>query len=345
LIFSFLLFGAGCNQHYGKILLNSPNENLRFSLGIDQGYPSYSVNYRDHVLIKDSPLSLVFKETGEFGRNLRIYKPRYRTIDESYNLVVGKTKTARNFCNEVTIPLIEKVNPFRRINIVIRTFNDGIAFRYEFQEQQKLTSFSLVSENSTFKFTENPAVLTLFRPDFCTSHEGLYSKLSFNSKKNDTLMDIPVLFDFQGIYMAITEAALVDYAGMYLVKKGGVLTGELSPLPRQGGICVKAGFPSKSLWRVMMISDRIGDLFESDILTNLNEPCKIEDTSWIKPGKATWPWWNGSVVGDSTITAGNNFETNKYYIDFCARNGIEYHSVVIQWSFSSNSIVIPLFLH
>jgi alpha-glucosidase len=78
----------------------------------------------------------------------------------------------------------------------------------------------------------------------------------------------------------------------------------------------------------MLISDRIGDLFESDILTSLNEPCKIEDTSWIKPGKATWPWWNGTIVGDSTITPGNNFETNKYYIDFCARNGIEYHSVV-----------------
>ncbi len=65
-----------------------------------------------------------------------------------------------------------------------------------------------------------------------------------------------------------------------------------------------------------------------DILTNLNEPCKIKDTKWIKPGKTTWPWWNGTVVGDLTITRGNNFETNKYYIDFCSRNGLEYHSVV-----------------
>jgi alpha-glucosidase len=328
LVLSVFLFCTGCQEHFGKILLNSPNGNLRFSFGTDQGYPSYSVNFRDHILIKDSPLSLVFKESGKFGQNLVIGKPVYKMIDESYFLVVGKTKTARNFCNEVSIPLIEKVSPSRRINIVIRAFNDGIAFRYEFPDQEKWKSFSLISENSSFKFTDDPTVLTLFRPDFCTSHEGLYSKLSFSSIKNDTLMDIPALFDFHGIYMAITEAALVDYAGMYLVKRDGVLTGELSPLPSNNGICVIADFPHKSPWRVMMISDLIGDLFESDILTNLNEPCKIEDTSWIKPGKATWPWWNGSVVEDKAITPGNNFETNKYYIDFCSRNGIEYHSVV-----------------
>jgi alpha-glucosidase len=76
-----------------------------------------------------------------------------------------------------------------------------------------------------------------------------------------------------------------------------------------------------------MISDRIGALVESNLLTNLSPPCKIDDLSWIKPGKTTWPWWNGNVIPDS-IPGGNNFETNKYYIDFCARNNIEFHSVV-----------------
>ena len=76
-----------------------------------------------------------------------------------------------------------------------------------------------------------------------------------------------------------------------------------------------------------MISDQIGSLIASNILTNLNEPCKIEDTSWIKPGKTTFTWWNGNVVPDTTFLGGNNFPTNKYYIDFVARNGLDYHSI------------------
>ena len=77
-----------------------------------------------------------------------------------------------------------------------------------------------------------------------------------------------------------------------------------------------------------MISDRIGALIESNILTDLNEPCKIKDPSWIKPGKTTFPWWNGNVLPDTINAPGNNFVTAQYYIDFCARNGLEYHSVV-----------------
>jgi alpha-glucosidase len=77
-----------------------------------------------------------------------------------------------------------------------------------------------------------------------------------------------------------------------------------------------------------MISDRLGALIESNILTSLNEPCKLKDVSWIKPGKTTFPWWNGNVVPDTLNAPGNNFVTNQYYIDFCARNGLEYHSVV-----------------
>ena len=309
-------------------VLKSPDGKLAFSLRIIDGYPNYSVLLKGKIVIADSRLSLKFKESGEFGKDLYISSPVYRKIDETYNLIVGKTKTARNFCNEATIILEEQKDPRRRVLLVVRAFNDGIAFRYEFPRQDKWKSFLLTSENTSFNIAGNPKVLTLFRENFTTSHEGLYTHLLYNEIKADTLMDMPALFDFQGIYVAITEAELVDYAGMYLTKRNGTLMSRLSPLPGQQKVCVKASLPHKSPWRVMMISERIGDLFESDILTSLNEPCKIEDTSWIKPGKATWPWWNGTVVGDSTITPGNNFETNKYYVDFCARNNLEYHSVV-----------------
>jgi len=372
---SFLISNPGCRNDNGHkdvekstIEIKSPGGQIRYTFRITNGYPAYSVSYKDKLLVQDSRLSLEFKETGEFGRDLILRKPRYRKIDETYNLIVGKTKTARNFCNELTVPLVEKNAPFRRINLVIRAFNDGIAFRYEFPGQEQWKSFLMTEENSTFKLSGDPLVLALFRPHFQTSHEGLYNHLRFHEIKQDTLIDLPVLIDFQGIYMAITEAALVDYAGMYLVKKDSLLVSELSPLPGQEDmsssgktmislpgqdeknstglegkslqspdgknseyretIRVKATLPHKSPWRVMLISDRMSDLFESNILTSLNEPCKIVDTSWIKPGKATWPWWNGTVVGDPAVRPGNNFETNKYYIDFCARHNLEYHSVV-----------------
>ena len=86
-------------------------------------------------------------------------------------------------------------------------------------------------------------------------------------------------------------------------------------------------FPHRTPWRVLSVADRVGGLLETNILTSLNEPCKIEDTSWIKPCRTTFTWWNGNVVPDSTFSPGNNFETNKYYIDFAARNGLDAHGI------------------
>lgn len=139
-------------------------------------------------------------------------------------------------------------------------------------------------------------------------------------------MDMPALFEFPNqVFMAVTEASVRDYAGMYLWKENNMLYGKLSPRPGQEKIKVEAGFPHPSPWRVMMIGNRVGALIESNILTNLNEPCKIGDTSWIQPGKTTFTWWNGNMVPDTTFSPGNNFATNKYYIDFAADNNLQFH--------------------
>ncbi|MDX1545258.1 MAG: glycoside hydrolase family 97 catalytic domain-containing protein, partial [Christiangramia sp.] len=130
------------------------------------------------------------------------------------------------------------------------------------------------------------------------------------------------------VYLSITEASLRDYAGMYLKKKEGFLETQLSPLPGQDQIKVRAEIPHHTPWRVIMIGDEPGDLIESNILTSLNEPSKLEDTSWIKPGKTSFHWWNGDIVPDTTFAPGINFKTNKYYIDFCAKHNIQYHSVI-----------------
>ena len=315
-------------QAVNPIQLTSPDRQLVFSFHQGNDHISYSVIYKGKAIIGDSPISLQFKETGEFGSKVSVQKTVLKQIDETYELVVGKIKNARNFCNELTIPMVGKDVLHRQINLVVRAYNDGLAFRFVFPKQDKWKSFILTDESTGFNIEGNPNVLALLLPNYTSSHEGLYTGVSLEELRSDTLVDMPALFDCQGVYMAITEAALDDYAGMYLTKHDGHLVSILSPLPGQKEIKVKASLPHKSPWRVMLISDRIGDLLESNIITNLNEPCKIEDVSWIKPGKATWPWWNGTVVADSTVLKGNNFETNKYYIDFCARNGIEYHSVV-----------------
>ena len=319
------------NSSYSQknIKLGSPDRRIQFVFRLKDKAPAYSVSFKGKPVIENSGLSLNFLETGLFKQNLKIGNPVFREAVESYELIVGKNKSVNHPFKEVIIPLEETKTPFRKINLIVRAFNDGLAFRYEFPQQKNWTSYSLTEENSDFNIVGNPKLLTLFLPGYTTSHEGEYSSLSLSEVKEDTLMDMPTLFEFPGqTYLAITEAALVDYAGMYLSKHNGVLTSKLSPLPAQSEVKVKARLPHRTPWRVMMISDRIGALLESNILTSLNEPSKIEDVSWIKPGKTTFPWWNGSIIPDTTFAPGNNFENNQYYIDFCARNGIEYHSVV-----------------
>jgi len=311
-----------------NVQLGSPNGSIIISFKLVNKSPMYSVSFKGKTLIDYSLLSLKFDD-GTFDNNLKLGKPVFRDTVENYELVTGKTKQVHAHYKEATIPLEETVSPFRKINIVVRAFDDGIAFRYVLPQQNNWSSFSLLEENTIFKLSGDPTVHTLFLENYTTSHEGVYSSLPLSRVKEDTLMDMPTLFDFQGnVYLAITEAALVDYAGMYLSKHEGVLTTKLSPLPDQKNIKVKAALPHQSPWRVLMISDRIGSLIESNMVTTLNEPCKIKDVSWIKPGKTTFPWWNGNVVPDTLNAPGNNFVTAQYYIDFCARNNIEYHCVV-----------------
>jgi len=310
-----------------SVQVASPDGRIRFTVSMEGELPSYQVTYKNQELIGNSPLSITF-DNGTFGKQLKINKPVYSTKEETYELIVGKSKTVHSVSKEVIIPLEETLAPFRKINLVVRAFNDGVAFRYEFPEQKGWDSYVMYDEHTTFHLKGDPKALTMFLPSYQTSHEATYTHAPFSELKEKNLMDMPVLFEFPNqVFMSITEAAVRDYAGMYLWKEAGQLTGKLSPNLQNEQIKVVADLPHQSPWRVLMISDRVGALIESDILTNLNEPCKIEDTSWIKPGKTTFTWWNGNVVPDTTFLGGNNFETNKYYIDFAARNGLDFHSV------------------
>ncbi len=117
---------------------------------------------------------------------------------------------------------------------------------------------------------------------------------------------------------------------MSLIRKNvdkNILSCSLTSWPEDVTIKVKSTAPHRTPWRVIMIGENPGVLIESNIIINLNDPCALTDISWIKPGKTTWPWWNGHVVKDKNFDGGMNYETMKYYIDFAAENNIPYHSL------------------
>lgn len=323
------LFFSVAAPAQNKIQLSSPDTRLIFTFNLERDGPVYSVSFKGKDIVEASKLSLSFLKGGMFAKDLKTGKPVYREGEEKYSLIVGKNKEVSDRYKEVTIPLEEQGGNGRRIDLVARVFNDGLAFRYVFPEQKNWTSYELTEENTTFNLAGNPKLLTAFEANYVSPHEALHEFLPFSKVKPDTLMDVPTLIEFPGgIFMAITEADLVDYAGMYLMKQQGVLVSKLSPLPGRHEIKVKATLPHRTPWRVMLVGDRIGTLIESNVITSLNEPNKIEDLSWIKPGKSTWPWWNGNILPDTNFMPGLNFEFNKYYIDFCAQNNIEYHSIL-----------------
>lgn len=324
--FSFFCFLSASAQQ--SAVVSSPDGKLKFVLNVTPDAVSYDVSYKKQILVDNSLLGFNF-DNGDFGRDLQTGKVQRRKIDETYPLVVGKVSIARNHCNEILVPLQEKSAPRRLINLVVRAFNDGIAFRYEFPEQNEWNSFIIYDEKTQFNLSENPTALLMYLPGYVNSHEGVYTRVKYDRIAKKRLIEMPVTLEFDNnVFLSITEAAIRDYAGMYLVKEKDKLLGKLSPRLGQEKIKVQISeFPHRTPWRVISVADRVGGLLESNILTSLNEPCKIEDTSWIKPCRTTFTWWNGNVVPDSTFSPGNNFDTNKYYIDFAARNGLDAHGI------------------
>ena len=326
LIPTLLFFSSLLNAQ--SIVLKSPDGRLETRVRIDKDGIFYNVAYERNAVMNWSRLSLIIDDK-PLQRNFTISKPIYRDTVETYDLVIGKASHVESHYKEARIRLREKDAPHKIVALVFRSFNEGIAFRYEFIGSDAGPMLQLNDEKDEFRFAEDPVAKVLPLPNFTSSHEGFYTTSSLQKIADDQLLDMPALFQFKnGINIAITEAALLDYAGMYLVKEGGVLRSKLSPLPNKPSMIVVAKYPHKSPWRVIMVGHDVGDFISSNMLTTLSPPCKIKDTNWITPGKTTFPWWNGNVTTDTLNAPGNNFVTQKYFIDFCKRSGIQFHSVV-----------------
>ena len=327
-IIAFLL-ALTCASTYGQqITITSPNKKLSATVRLTKDGIRYQLMRENKMVIQWSKLSLTL-DGNEFSSNLTFPKPKINDVWDKYDQRIGKASHVESHSTELVIALKQKDLPHTQINLVFRAFDEGIAFRYEMISRDQSDSFLLHDEHDEFRLAGNPTAKVLPLPNYTSSHEGFYTTDSFNDLPSHQLLDMPALFQLEdGTFVAITEAALLDYAGMYLMKENGVLRSKLSPLPNDSLTKVKGKFPHRSPWRVVMISRNIGDFMSSNILTTLCPASRIADESWIKRGKTTFPWWNGNVVPDTLNAPGNNFITQKYYIDFCARAGIEYHSVV-----------------
>ncbi len=322
-LLSVLQLSAG-----NSVKVTSPDRKIAMTFCTEKGQLQYRLEFRNKEIITKSSCGLQ-TEKGFVGSDVRLGKAVYRKGCEEYDLVVGKKSHVSSPWCEALVPLTDGGGNGLSLSLQIRVFDDAAAYRLIFKSNNAADgTIRIANERMDLNPVGNPTATTMFFDSFINTHEAPYVRKHIDNLNEDRLMDLPVHFEFpDGTNLAFTEADVRNYAGMYLVRKDGRLTSRLSPRlddPRYSVILDKEG---KTPWRVFMVADRPGTLMESTVLTSLCEPCRIEDCSWIKPGKTTFPWWNDTQLPDTTFQAGNNFLTNKYYIDFAADNGLEYHSV------------------
>ena len=337
---SLLPFGAPCAR--GEVISSEPAEaaspdgRCRIELLVGKvenapGAPMVRVTFKGRPVLLPSPVQIDLADGARLGTDTVVESSTTAEIQSEFRQHPGKRSRVVDRCREVVIHLRERAVPARRWQIVLRAYDDGVAFRYRLPAQEGWPSLVLSDERVVLNLPDDAIATALPLNGFTTSYEKRYEKKLVRQLPGDWLLGLPLLLELPGTgWAAITEANLTDHAGLYLAPAAGkkaALVSRLSPLPGEPKVAVRAALPHESPWRVILIAEEPGRLIESDLLLNLNAPCAIDDVSWIKPGKTTFPWWNGFYEEKLPFQPGLNTATAKYYIDFCAEAGIPYHSL------------------
>jgi alpha-glucosidase len=296
----------------------------------------WSVTYRGRPVLVESTFALQFKDMPPLEKDLVIKKSAVRAIHETWQRVWGKRKDVVDAANELQLDLEESASPHRKITLLFRAYDDGAAFRYVLPEQAAFSDFRLAGEKSEFAFAGIPRVWAADYGGFVSHQESEFNETAINDLNPDKPYGAPMLVKSNGdFWAAVTEADLLDWAGMYLTRdrsRINSLVTALSPRPDEPGVAVRSRTPRRSPWRVILLGERPGDLIESDLIDNLSSPCALADTAWIKPGRAAWDrWWCGDYLPDAGFKVGMNTPTMKYFIDFAAEMGWEYQLVDWLW--------------
>lgn len=360
--------------------LKSPNGNftMEFSLTAD-GKPTYQLSYEAKEIVKKSTLGFDFKSNlkemefeaqkevekekairmANFKSGFEVVDVKHSSFDETWTPVWGEVSQIRNHYNEMAVQLNQK-NTDRQMIIRFRLFDDGLGFRYEFPEQKNLTYFVIKEERTQFALAGDHTTWWIAGDYDTQEYDYTESKLSeipglyfssMQSNASQTPMPVPgvqtalMMKSKDGIYINLHEAALIDFPAMSLAldAKNFILESHLTPDALGDKGYVQA--PFNTPWRTIIASNDARDILASKMTYNLNEPSKIEDTSWIKPVKYVGVWWE-MITGKSSwaytddfpsvqlgITDyskakpngkhGANNEHVKDYIDFAAKHGFD----------------------
>lgn len=285
------------------------------------------------IVIAESPIRVELGDGVVLGRHTVCESVHPHTINHEWDPVVpGRRSKIRDHCNETFFRMVEmNREPGVKVvyyDLVVRAYDDGVAIRYRIPKQRDY-KVHVMDESFGFAFPEDSMAWVVDYKGFESHQEEPFVKQALRSISEGAYVGLPLVVEGEHAMLAITEAALVDYAGMYLRqatgdrKEGAMVRTCLAKRPDQINAVV-AESNLISPWRAILIGREPGDLLSNDMILNLNEPCAIEDTSWIRPGMVAWDhWWSGEVKMDT--------ETIKRYISFAAEMGWPYQLVDWQW--------------
>ena len=339
--------------------VSSPDGNVELSFNLKDGHiPVYSLDYKGKPVVGESHLGFKLQGSGMYDW-FEISKTETREIDETWKPVWGEESQIRNHCNEMTVTL-RQTSSNRFMKICFRVFDDGMGLRYEFPDQKSMAYFVITDELTEFAMTGDhtawwiPGDYDTQEYDYTRSRlseiRGLLSSAICDNLSQTIFSETGVQTSLQmktddGIYINLHEAALVNYPAMHLLldDKNMVFKAHLTPDPN--GDLAYMQSPCTTPWRTVIVSDDARDILASRITLNLNEPCKIEDTSWIKPCKYMGVWWemiagrsdwsytwdlNSTHIDTDDLTKvkphgrhGATTANVKKYIDYASANGFD----------------------
>ena len=317
-IFAMMLLNMSALADAKDVKVSSPDGTLTVTVGVDGGHAWYQVTRGQERIIDRSALGFVLGD-GDFKDNFKMGKVTRTSLDETWSQPWGEDAQVRNHYNEMRVRLQEKGGKKRYIDVVFRAFDDGIAFRYEYPRQAGLQDFVILDEVTQFVLPTEAQAWSI--PALTAYYEGVYTREPLSRKGK---MSGPVALEVNdSLYMAIMDANLTDYSTMNFAPSGTTLKVDL--VPWQNGDKVRVGDTRVSPWRAVIIGRKAADILLSRMVLNLNDPCRIQDTSWLKPSKYVgiwwamqkqqWTWAQGDRHGATTANT-------KRYIDFAARHGL-----------------------
>lgn len=356
LIISALLFSA---LNVDADVVTSPNGIVSIDFQLKNGIPTYKVDYKGKPVIKESRLGLELRDGKNLMDGFEQLNATTSTFDETWQPVWGEVKEIRNHYNELLAEL-KQPSTDRYMNIRFRVYDDGVGFRYEFPLQKNLVYFVIKEEHSQFAMTGDHTAWWIPGDYDTQEYDYTESKLSeirsllpnaVTANASQTVFSptgvqtsLQMKTD-EGLYINLHEAALVDYSCMHLNLDDKNLVFESWLTPDADGFKGRLQAPCHSPWRTVMVSDDARDILSSHLILNLNEPCKIEDTSWIKPVKYMGVWWEMIAGGKPwsytndipsvklgetdyrKVKSNGNHPANtrnvKKYIDFAAKHGFD----------------------